>query len=123
MNVSVKYFKKIFYLLQQKFIDITSILDPYEYTIIMKEPDKSYYDSTTPYIDLTCFAQGCNLPNYTWYKDTDLNTTIGNASVYRISDVEIQNNGSYVCIVETIINGTEEKYNQSVTIDIRNMGE
>lgn len=35
----------------------------------------------------------------------------------------MENSGNYICIVETIINGTEEKYNQSVTIDIRNIGE
>ncbi|XP_071176467.1 cell adhesion molecule CEACAM1-like [Mytilus edulis] len=93
---------------------------PYEYTEITKEPDINYYDPTTPFIELTCFAQGCNLPNYTWYKDTDLNTTIGNDSLYRISSVEIENSGNYICIVETIINGTEEQFNQTVTIDIRN---
>ncbi|CAG2249388.1 unnamed protein product [Mytilus edulis] len=95
--------------------------DPYEYTVITKEPDKIYYDPTTPFIELTCFAQGCYMPNYTWYKDIDLNTTIGNDSVYRISNVTIKNSGNYICIVETVINGTEEKYNQTVTIDIRNI--
>lgn len=63
------------------------------------------------------------MPNYTWYKDIDLNTTIGNDSVYRISNVTIKNSGNYICIVETVINGTEEKFNQTVTIDIRNIGE
>lgn len=82
-----------------------------------------YYDLTTPFIDLTCVAQGCHLPNYTWYKDTDLNTTIGNNSLYRISNVTIENRGNYICIVETIINGTEEKYNQTVTIVIQHQGE
>ncbi|VDI03787.1 Hypothetical predicted protein [Mytilus galloprovincialis] len=93
---------------------------PYEFTVITKEPDRDYHDTTTPFIELTCFAQGCSLSNYTWYKDTDLNTTIGNDSLYRISNVSIQNSGNYICIVETIINGTDEKYNQTVTIDIRN---
>ncbi|CAG2249392.1 unnamed protein product [Mytilus edulis] len=94
------------------------VYDPYEYTIITKRPDKIYYDLTTPYIELTCFAQGCNLPNYTWYKDIDLNTSIGNESLYVISDVEIESSGSYICVIETIVNGTEEKYNHTVTIDI-----
>lgn len=103
--------------------NIVFILDPYEYTVITKKPDKNYYDPTTPFIELSCFAQGCNLPNYTWYKDTDRNTTIGNDSIYIISNVGIENGGNYFCVVETIINGTEEKYNETVTIDIRNIGE
>ncbi|CAG2195012.1 unnamed protein product [Mytilus edulis] len=95
------------------------VYEPYEYTVITKSPDKNYYDTTTPFIELTCFAQGCNTPSYVWYKDTDLNTSIGNDSVYIISDVEIENSGNYICMVMTIINGTEETYNKIVAIDIR----
>ncbi|CAC5400262.1 unnamed protein product [Mytilus coruscus] len=95
------------------------VKDPYGYTVITKEPDKTYYDPTTPFIELTCFAQGCHLPSYAWYKDTDLNSTLGNDSLYMISDVEIENSGNYICIVETIINGTVAKYSKTVTVDIR----
>lgn len=99
--------------------EIIFILEPYEYTVITKSPDRNYYDPTTPFIGLTCFAQGCHLPSYAWYKDTDLNTTIGNDSLFVISDVEIENSGNYICMVMTIINGTEEIYNKTVAIYIR----
>lgn len=74
-----------------------------------KEPNKNYYDPTTPLIELTCFAQGCHFSSYAKYKDTDLNTPLENDSLYRISDVEMVNSGNYICIVETIINRTVAK--------------
>lgn len=99
------------------------VLDPTEYIFITKEPDKSYYEPTTSFIQLSCIAEDCNVQSYSWYKDTDLNTTIGNDSLYTISDVEMENSGNYICIVKIIINKIEHNYNQTVTIDIRTIGE
>lgn len=69
-----------------------------------------------PFIDLTCSFNGCRHPTFTWYTDTDLNTTIGNESLYRISDVIEANSGTYICQIQVVDNGIE--YNQTDRIYI-----
>ena len=72
---------------------------------ITKSPDVPSYAEGATSITLECSAEGNPAPNFTWHKDSDMNTTLETGKTFTLNDVIVNNTGNYVCVAYNIING------------------
>ena len=88
---------------------------------ITKSPDvPSYAEGAMP-ITLECSADGNPAPDFTWHKDSDMNTTLATGKTFTLSqnDIIVNNTGNYVCVGHNIINGIQHELTavQHIQID------
>ncbi|XP_063416749.1 mucin-3B-like [Mytilus trossulus] len=83
---------------------ILSVLYSAREPVIITSPDQpSYIEGSDP-ITLTCWGAGNPIPTYTWYREA--NTTIlSTTSSYVINDVTVENGGTYICVIENMVDG------------------
>ena len=78
---------------------------------ITKSPDVPSYAEGATSITLECSADGNPAPDFTWHKDSDMNTTLVTGKTFTLSqnDVIVNNTGNYVCVGHNIINGIQHE--------------
>ena len=81
-------------------------------------PNKTFYDQSTTYIDIKCFSDGNPTTNYSWFRKSDTNVTIGTDNVYRIEPVTEDKNGTYICVATNTVNDVEYRLLADILVNI-----
>jgi hypothetical protein len=87
---------------------------------ITKSPIRHIYAEGATSITLECSAEGNPTPNFTWHKDSDMNTTLVKGETYTLSqnEVIVNNTGKYVCVAYNIVNGKRHELTEVQNIQI-----
>ena len=88
---------------------------------ITKSPNRTNYAEGATSITLECSAEGNPAPDFTWHKDSDMNTTLVTGKTFTLSqnDVIVNNTGNYVCVGYNTFNGKQHELTavQHIQID------
>ena len=88
---------------------------------ITKSPNRTNYAEGATSITLECSADGNPAPDFTWHKDSDMNTTLVTGKTFTLSqnDVIVNNTGHYVCVGHNTFNGKQQELRavQHIQID------
>jgi hypothetical protein len=96
------------------------LLDKVRNIRITKSPNLTNYAEGATSITLECSAEGNPAPNFTWHKDSDMNTTLVTGKTFTLSqnDTIVNNTGIYVCVGHNIVNGKQHELTEVQHVQI-----
>ena len=87
---------------------------------ISRNPNLSVYKEHSAPITLNCSGDSNPKPTYAWFRNDSRYHILSNSSIYKISNVSINDSGTYECEVTNIVDGKMYSALSDVSITIGN---